>query len=86
MLKVLGQKLKAEVVGLCSDKFQSITRQTERRYLKNFSVVAPSLFSEFKRRALVLVQLLNSSMTTCKEAKEEQGLAGVTDHLHYVQE
>lgn len=66
IIRVVGQLLKSEVAGICSDNFHSITRQNDKECVNDFDSVRKTLLSEMKSKAPTLFSLLTACLKTRK--------------------
>lgn len=63
---IIGQVLCNEVAAICSDSFNSITRQKSIDTLKNFRNIITSIHDELRKKAPTLLSLLMSCLKTAK--------------------
>ena len=69
IVKTIGQELQKEVAAICSDDFNSVTRQKPQSVIENFSHVKQSLLKEMMTRAPTLMTLLKQCLKTKKPRK-----------------
>ena len=69
IVKIVGQDLQKEIAAICSDNFESVTRQKSNSIMTDFSHVKASLLHEIKIRAPTLFSLLNLCLKTRKPRK-----------------
>ena len=75
ILKVMGQVLQSEIASICSDNFDSITRQKSIDSVKNFKHVITSINGELRSRAPTLLTM--SCLKTAKPRKNTQSIVAV---------
>lgn len=69
IVKIIGQELQSEIAAICSDDFNSITRQKSNRALQDFSHVKISMLKEMETRTPILLTLLKHCLQTRKPRK-----------------
>lgn len=74
VVKVIGQDLQREIAAICSDKFDSITRQKPNRSTTACNHVKQTLMGELKTRAPTLLTLLKLCLQTRKPRKNTDGI------------
>lgn len=77
IVNVMGQVLRSEVAAICSDDFDSITRQKSIDSVKNFKHVLTSIHGELRSRAPTLLSLLMSCLKTAKPRKNSKSIVAV---------
>ena len=60
VVDIIGKELQGEIAAICSDDYNSITRQKSNSATGNFSHVKQSLLMEMKTKAPTLLSLLKS--------------------------
>ena len=77
IVKTIGQELQKEVAAICSDDFNSITRQKPQSVIENFSHVKQSLLKEMMTRAPTLMTLLKQCLKTNRCCDDNDSLTYV---------
>ena len=66
IVNVIGQVLRNELAAICSDSFDSITRNKSIASVQNFKSVTTSVHGELRSRAPILLSPLMSCLKTSK--------------------
>lgn len=74
IVKTVGQDLQLEIAAICSDRFDSITRQKSNSTMANFSHVKQSLLQEIKIKVPTLLALLEQCLQTRKPRKNTDAI------------
>ena len=69
LVKRIGQELKGEVAAICSDRYNSITRQKTKSAVKDFGHTKKCLLDEIQDKAPTLLTLLKHCLSTKKPRK-----------------
>ena len=76
IIRVVGRVLQSEIANVCSDDFNSISRQKSKHAIVNFKHTVKSINKEMKSTAPTLLLLLKAYMKTKKpRANEDEILA-----------
>ena len=74
LVEVIGQDLQREVAAICSDNFNSITRQKPDRFTTACNNVKQALMGELQTKAPTLLTLLKLCLQTRKPRKNTDGV------------
>lgn len=77
IVNVMGQVLRSEVAAICSDDFDSITREKSIDSVQSFKNVISSLHGELRSRAPTLLSLLMSCLKTAKPRRNTTYIVAV---------
>ena len=69
VVDIIGKELQGEIAAICSDDYNSITRQKSNSAIGNFNHVKQSLLMEMKTKAPTLLSLLKSCLRTRRPRK-----------------
>lgn len=77
IVRVMGEVLRKEIAGICSDDFNSITRLKSKHSLKDFKTVISSILDELKGKAPTLLSLFRSCMKTKRPRRNTEVVIAV---------